>query len=696
MFLRFLTIKNYRSLEDVTLDKLDHFNVLIGRNNAGKSSVFNALQLVNGVVNRASFEYERVLTELDTGRSLEIHLTFEPRQRDREEFLDLLYTTPELRHRRDDAQNSQLMRQIEYTLKAPEGRPDYLQPHEIRVLAENGQWTTVQRIMNPGVANPSSLLTNMDTVRTLYSGYVLNSNLLSVDDAPYTNGALVIQVDLQQRDADPATLWVWTKISDYFRNAFFFNPFRHSIESAAVQQTPQLAQDGSNLPQTLHTINSNNRQTFQEIEYFIQAALPDVGVLQAPLEGTSTRVSFRRPAAGHEVQLRDMGSGIEQLLMAATVLLTTGDESTLFLEEPESHLHAGAQRFLMEQLYSGDRQVFISTHSPTFVNLSRPRSLYRVVYSNERTKIDRVNDAQALGAALEDIGARNSDVLLSDAVLFVEGPSDRDVLRVWSETLGMSLAESNVTVLPMGGGEYAGGKTRVRGEILEGISEKAPVSHMFVLDRDERSSAEINKLQSDLGEKVFLLEMRELENYLIVPRAILAAIRSKHSDNVSITDKLDDTSLEEIEQLVKTTAEGLYGVILLKRIRAGLGGLRDGLLPRDIATSLASQARRKDLSKILRGRIKSRLNEHLAATDVDKLVSSEKQALDKEWSDPTKHQQLAPGEEILVAIFNRFGSQYNKSKDAVRIARHMRADDIDLEVKELLKKAVSLPNGEDE
>ena len=206
MFLRFLTIKNYRSLEDVTLDKLDHFNVLIGRNNAGKSSVFNALQLVNGVVNRASFEYERVLTELDTGRSLEIHLTFEPRQRDREEFLDLLYTTPELRHRRDDVQNSQLMRQIEYTLKAPEGRPDHLQPHEIRVLAENGQWTTVQRIMNPGVANPSSLLTNMDTVRTQYSGYVLDSNLLSVDNAPHTNAALAIQVDLQQRDVDPATL----------------------------------------------------------------------------------------------------------------------------------------------------------------------------------------------------------------------------------------------------------------------------------------------------------------------------------------------------------------------------------------------------------------------------------------------------------------------------------------------------------
>ena len=43
MFLESLEITNYRSLEHVKLDHLQKFNVLIGRNNAGKSSVFNAL-----------------------------------------------------------------------------------------------------------------------------------------------------------------------------------------------------------------------------------------------------------------------------------------------------------------------------------------------------------------------------------------------------------------------------------------------------------------------------------------------------------------------------------------------------------------------------------------------------------------------------------------------------------------------------
>ena len=693
MFLRSLTIKNFRGLEDVELDKLSRFNVLIGRNNSGKSSVFGALQLVNSIVNNTSFDPQRVLTDLDVRRSLEIHLAFELGQQDREEFVSLVYPDPEEQHRRDEALDRPLLRRIEYLLRAPAGHPQFLHPHETRVLTEDGQWAVVQRIVNSDViSNPQSHVVSFSTIRERYSGYVLNSDLLSIDKSPIRDAALAAQVDLRQRDTDLATVWVWTKLSEYFNHAFFFDPFRHSIESAGVTDTPQLDQNGANLAQALHTINSNDRTKFAVIERFVQSALPDVGVLQAPLEGSSTRVSFRRPDGGYEVRLHDMGGGIEQLLMVATVLLTTGDESTLFLEEPESHLHPGAQRFLMEQLYAGDRQVFISTHSPTFLNLSRPKTLYRVSYSNERTSVDRVNDAQSLEETLEDIGARNSDVLLSDAVLFVEGPSDGDVMRLWGETLGTNLTENNVTVLPMGGGEHAGGKARVRGEILEGLSEKSPVPHMFVIDRDERGRAEVEKLQRDLGGKVAVLERRELENYLLAPRAIIEAIRSKHHNDASITGMLDDTSEEDVGRLIETTAEGLYNVVLLKRIRNGLEGLKGGLLPREDVGVLAQRARHANLPGALRGRIKSRLNEHLAAVDVDELVRFERETLDEEWSDPEKHKELAPGAEILVAVFNHFGSEYKKTKDGPRIARYMRTDEIAPEIKGLLQQAVSLPS----
>src|SRR5205814_3861959 len=91
MFLHSLEIKNYRSLEDIKLDNLDHFNVLIGRNNSGKSTIFGGLSLLNGVIQGAvPIDWATALTGQRTDRSLELHLVFEPRQEDREQFIGLL------------------------------------------------------------------------------------------------------------------------------------------------------------------------------------------------------------------------------------------------------------------------------------------------------------------------------------------------------------------------------------------------------------------------------------------------------------------------------------------------------------------------------------------------------------------------------------------------------------------------------
>jgi hypothetical protein len=85
-----LTIKNYRSLEDVRLEKLERFNVLIGRNNAGKSTVFLALDLLSSVLKGTSTDQSNVLSFFEVNRSLEIQLEFAPRPEDREEFINLL------------------------------------------------------------------------------------------------------------------------------------------------------------------------------------------------------------------------------------------------------------------------------------------------------------------------------------------------------------------------------------------------------------------------------------------------------------------------------------------------------------------------------------------------------------------------------------------------------------------------------
>ena len=46
---------------------------------------------------------------------------------------------------------------------------------------------------------------------------------------------------------------------------------------------------------------------------------------------------------------------------------------------------------------------------------------------------------------------------------------------------------------------------------------------------------------------------------------------------------------------------------------------------------------------------------------------------------------------MLSAFFKHLGSEYRKTKDAVRIAQHMRTEEIAPEMKQLLKEAISLP-----
>lgn len=458
-----------------------------------------------------------------------------------------------------------------------------------------------------------------------------------------------------------------------------------------VELTEKLAQNGSNLAQVLNTINNGNRELFANIEKFVHEALPDIGMLQTPLLlNQETEVAFRSRDGGYSVCLENMGGGVQQLLMVATVFLTTGFESTIFIEEPESHLHAGAQRFLIERLYQGERQVFVTTHSPTFVNQSRPCSMYQIKYSANRTAITPLSDTNMLSAMLVDIGSRNSDVLLSNAVLFVEGPGDRAAFDIWSKTLGMSLEEHNVTLSPMGGGEHAERSTKVRSEVLAGISQKAPVPHLFVLDRDERGQSEIEQLQQALGERLILLQARELENYMLSPRALIAALRSKCKDNPAIMNRLEAANPEEVRALIHATADKLYGLILLKRIGAEIAGLPGGLFPRESATTLASEAQEDDLAKIILQVVEERLERHVGDLNIPKIVQAQKDVLDKEWADIDHRVQIAPGEEIVAAVFKHFGSDYKKPEDTGRIAKEMSQNEIPAEIKELIRKAVDL------
>jgi hypothetical protein len=153
-----------------------------------------------------------------------------------------------------------------------------------------------------------------------------------------------------------------------------------------------------------------------------------------------------------------------------------------------------------------------------------------------------------------------------------------------------------------------------------------------------------------------------------------------------------NSAQDEVNKIIQTAADSLYDLVLMKRIRAELTGLKGGLLPRDAVAGLSHKVHDDDFPQLIRTEIASRISEHLDTLKIDEIVYRVRFRLNIDWADTMRHPWIAPGEEIVAAVFHHFGSEDKKPNDTIRIAREMRADEIADEIVELLRRGVALTN----
>jgi predicted ATPase len=704
LLLRSVEIKNFRSLERVELAGLSKTNVFIGRNNAGKSAVFSALRFLAETVFRRSGGVmidagTELLTRHDPARRLEIDLTFVPSEQDRFAFIDLLIRSRYPAERRKELIQSGLVREVTHRFRSSPGDPGTLLLFEIETRTEDQERVTVAQ--SPGdVVGPSASINVVDIPFRIETRSGAPFDRLMLQFAG--DGIISNTIDLTVTRTMPSSsltetmAWFVQPLRQFFHNAYFLDPYRHSQERLSAQPRNRMSPDGSDLAVVLNELSGNDREKFEAIEKFMHDAVPDLGRLHAGMVGPDRgggmpypiEVFFRTPS-GDRIKLSDTGGGIEQLAMIAVVLHTTDQQSPLFLEEPETHLHPGAQRYLLEQLCESERQTFLTTHSPVFINTRRERTVFLLRLAGLSTRVHHYKDREGFGSLLEEIGARNSDVLLNEAVVFVEGPSDRDVLLDWSRRLGADLSDHYITVIPMGGGRYADRQAAARLETLERISMGMPIPCLFVVDRDEQSADQVSNLKRRFGDSIHVLQCREIENYLLDPDAILAALSEKYRDDAPVLERLSTASASEIEGAIDEAASGLFGTILVKRIRAQVG-LKDGLLPDFVTQQLVEQVGATDLAEVVAVAISEQVRAHLASLDLAARVATIEADLQVMWQHRSERLRLAPGEELLASVFKRFGAEYTKRTDCLRIARKLRTEFIPTEFRELVARAHGL------
>ena len=132
------------------------------------------------------------------------------------------------------------------------------------------------------------------------------------------------------------------------------------------------------------------------------------------------------------MNLVNMGGGVEQLLVLGSLLINQRTACILW-EEPESHLHPGAQEVLLDQLEAlvGDSKGFLTTQSPVFIRPSSKIAVHTVTNPDGKSARGKTLSEDDLQQAAAVIGSRPGHLAQADIVLYVEGKSGAGIVKEW-------------------------------------------------------------------------------------------------------------------------------------------------------------------------------------------------------------------------------------------------------------------------
>lgn len=362
-------IRNYRALRDVRLDALTPLTVLLGPNGSGKSTLFDvfgflAESLQGGL--RSAWDKRGRLRELRS-RESEGPISIELRYREKPD-------TP----------------LITYKLEIDEvdGRPV--------VRRETLRWK------RGSYGAPFSILDFADG-----AGHVISGDLPEIEDerreARLASGDLLAISTLGQLAENPRVVALREFIQGWYLSYLSSTDARGIPEAGPLDR---LSATGDNLANVIQYLGESHPDRLQEILRTLAERVPRLEQVTAePMADGRLLLRVKDAPFRDPFLARFASDGTLKMLAYLVLLYDPAPLSLLGIEEPENYLHPRLLFGLAEECrkVSAVSQVFVSTHSPFFVNAIRAKELWALERGGDGyTRAVRASEMPGIGEFIDE------------------------------------------------------------------------------------------------------------------------------------------------------------------------------------------------------------------------------------------------------------------------------------------------------
>jgi predicted ATPase len=371
-----IRLKNFKSFQDAEFSDMPNFCVVVGANGTGKSTIFQVFGFLRDAM---SSNVNTALAKLGGSRGFS-----EVRSRNSEGPIEIEI---KFRPRPDGPLTTYFLHIIEEDGKALVDR----EVLKYRRGSSGQPWHFLDFSRGKG----SAVTNEIDSV-TDVKDLVREEQVLKSPDILAIKG-------LAQFQRFPAVMALGNLIENWHISDFHISKARPEQDAGYAEH---LSREGENLSLVIEYLYKNERETFDRILNLLKLRVPGIAAVESKTtEEGRVLLKFQDGQFQDPFLARYVSDGTIKMLAYLTLLYDPKPHPLLCVEEPENQLYPKLLFELAEEFRayaSRGGQVFVSTHSPDFLNATRLDEVFWLVKEKGYTRVRRARDDEQLATYMAD------------------------------------------------------------------------------------------------------------------------------------------------------------------------------------------------------------------------------------------------------------------------------------------------------